>query len=48
MAKTLKQMMRALPPDGHRRVEERAAELITLEYVRRSAALTQTDRKSVV
>ncbi len=42
MAKTLKHMMRALPPDGQRRVEERAAQLITLEYVRRSAALTQT------
>ena len=37
MASTLKQMMRVLPADAQRRVEQRAADLITLEYVRRSA-----------
>ena len=35
MTKTLTQLMRALTPDGQRRVEQRAAELITLEYVLR-------------
>lgn len=42
MTNALSQMMGALPPDRRTRLEARAEKLITLEYVRRSAAPTET------
>ncbi len=41
MTKTLKQMTDALPPGQRKRVEDRAAALIAVEYEKRKAALRQ-------
>ena len=42
MAKTLDQMINAMPLKQRRKIKTRANELITLETIRRSAALTQS------
>ncbi len=42
MAKTLDQMIKAMPVKQRRKIKSRANELITLETIRRSAALTQS------